>query len=166
MLTIELPRAAPEDRFDVLACVVHCDEVEEGQWSLGCTFSRELSEYDLQAFGTTRINDALPDQRQTQRFLTDINATYQLVATAEQPPRKARVLNISVAGVGLLVDEIVENGALLSVELRNAAKTTERAILACVVHITRRPGSEWALGCNFIRSLSEDDLNQLLASSN
>jgi hypothetical protein len=49
MLSVELPRATSDDRFDVLACVVHCDEVDGGEWSLGCTFSRELSEVDLLA---------------------------------------------------------------------------------------------------------------------
>jgi hypothetical protein len=67
-----------------------------------------------------------------------------------------------VSGVGLLVNQSIENGALLSVELRNPAGTVERTMLACVVHINRRSPGEWALGCNFIRSLNEHDLKALL----
>ncbi len=56
----------------------------------------------------------------------------------------------------------MENGALLSVELHNSAGTTERTMLACVVHVNRHEDGGWALGCNFIRSLGEEDLNALV----
>jgi c-di-GMP-binding flagellar brake protein YcgR len=162
MLSIELPCASGEARCNVLACVVHCDAEPDGHWSLGCTFSRELSEADLQSLGANQELFDLPDQRQWKRFPTNVHATYQPVATAEQTPRPAKVLNISVSGIGLSVDREIENGALLSVDLRNASATVERSILACVVHINRQSATQWALGCNFIRSLSEDDLKSLL----
>jgi len=162
MVSVELPAATDESRCNVLACVVHCDEEADGEWSLGCTFSRELSEDDLQALGAKRECHDPDDKRQWKRFQAHITATCQLVATAEQKPFPAKVLNISVSGVGLLADRPVENGALLSVELRNAAGTIERTMLACVVHINRHSPSEWALGCNFIRSLSDEDLKALL----
>ena len=74
----------------------------------------------------------------------------------------AFVIVFAVTGVGLLVDRAIENGALLSVELHNAAGTTERTMLACVVHVNAQSDATWALGCNFIRSLSEEELKALL----
>ena len=56
----------------------------------------------------------------------------------------------------------MENATLLSVELHNAAGTVGRTMLACVVHVTRHSDHEFALGCNFIRSLSEEDLKALM----
>ena len=38
----------------------------------------------------------------------------------------------------------------------------KRTILACVVHVTTQASGEWALGCNFIRELSEEDLKALV----
>src|SRR5437016_2884438 len=54
MISVALPGASEESHCDVLACVVHCGEEQPGAWSLGCTFSRELSDEDLEAFGARR----------------------------------------------------------------------------------------------------------------
>ncbi|HYV40136.1 MAG TPA: PilZ domain-containing protein [Gemmataceae bacterium] len=162
MLTIELPSGNEGAKCHVLACVVHCVEESTGEWSLGCTFSRQLTETDLAQFGADRKRHSANDQRLWQRIPCNINATYQLVATADQTSYAAKVLNISVTGVGLLVDRAIDNGALLSVELHNAAGTTERTILTCVVHVNPQSDGAWALGCNFIRALSEEDLRALI----
>jgi c-di-GMP-binding flagellar brake protein YcgR len=161
LLTVELPGATDETTCNVLACVVHCEAQEQGEWSLGCTFSRELSNDDLASFGARRERHDPSDQRQWKRFPCDVSARCQLVASdgAEQWPCK--VLDISATGVGLLVEREIDNGTLLSVELHNAAGTTELTMLACVVHLTRQSDTAWALGCNFIRSVSEEDLRAL-----
>jgi hypothetical protein len=74
------------------------------------------------------------------------------------------VLNVSASGVGLETKERIDAGVLLSVDLLDNQNTVRQTMLACVVHVTRSPAGsdEWALGCNFIRSLSEEDLNGLL----
>ncbi len=61
-----------------------------------------------------------------------------------------------------MVKEPVGAGMLLSVELHGATGPSARTILACVVHVTPRGEGEWALGCNFIRSLTEQDLQALV----
>jgi hypothetical protein len=129
---------------------------------LGCTFARELSEDDLEAFGARRERHGPADQRTWVRFATDVKASYQLIAGEGAAPKPAKVVNLSASGVGLLVAEAVENGALLSVELHAGQGDFTRTMLSCVVHVTARPAGEWALGCNFIRSLSEEDLKALL----
>jgi c-di-GMP-binding flagellar brake protein YcgR len=162
LLTIELPGANEESPCNVLACVVHCAEEQAGEWSLGCTFSRELTDEDLAHFGARRERPDPSDQRQWKRFPASVTACYQRVASDDERHYAAKVLDISATGVGLLVDRDIENGTLLSVELHNAAGTAERTMLACIVHVTRQASSEWALGCNFIRSLSEQDLKALV----
>jgi c-di-GMP-binding flagellar brake protein YcgR len=161
LLSVELPGPTDETTTNILACVVHCQAEREGEWSLGCTFSRELSADDLEAFGARRERHHPPDQRQWKRFRSDVIARCQLVAAAEALSWPAKVLDISPSGIGLLVNRTIENGTLLSVDLHNAAGTARRTMLACVVHVTRQADAEWALGCNFIRSLSEADLQAL-----
>ena len=162
LLNVELPGATDVDRCDVLACVVHCAEETPNEWSLGCTFSRELSDDDLVSFGARRERHHPSDQRQWKRFPSNVTATYQLVATDDSRQLPAKVQDVSASGVALIVDHSVENGTLLSVELHNASGTTERTMLACVVHVNRTADGDWALGCNFIRSLSEEDLKALV----
>src|SRR5262249_8344078 len=42
MLTLELPERDAHDKQTVLACVVRAVPESDGQWALGCVFSREL----------------------------------------------------------------------------------------------------------------------------
>src|SRR5207253_1297405 len=138
MLSVELPGANAQASCTVLACVVHCAQENEGQWSIGCTFSRELTDADLETFGARRERHLPSDQRLWKRFPCDVTAIYQIVADEAQTPAAANVTDISATGVGLAVDRNVENGSLLSVELHNAAGTSARTMLACVVHVTHQ----------------------------
>jgi c-di-GMP-binding flagellar brake protein YcgR len=162
LLSVELPAHDGDLSSNVLACVVHCAEEGTDEWSLGCTFSRELTDADLEAFGARRERTDAADQREWKRFPAEASARYQRVSDDNQAQYLAEVLNISATGVGLLVDQEIENGTLLSVELQNPTGTTKRSMLACVVHVSARGKKQWGLGCNFIRSLSEVDLRALV----
>ena len=162
MISIDLPGGTTQSASAVLACVVHVQPEGEGQWALGCTFSEELSEADLAAFGARRLKPTAPDNRNWVRFLCNVQASCQVIEDTEKTPWPAQVVNISAKGIGLLVHRAVETGTLLSLNLHSPTTESARTILACVVHVTTRPGSERLLGCNFIRELDEADLKALL----
>jgi hypothetical protein len=161
LLNVELPGPRGHTHT-VLACVVHVRALPGGEWALGCNFARELDDADLEAFGAKRLKPPGNDQRNWQRFACNVKATCLVVADPAQERWGAQVLNISPSGVGLLTTRPVEPGTLLSVDLESPHGTATRTMLACVVHVTPRTGGETALGCNFIRALSEDDLEALL----
>jgi hypothetical protein len=163
LLAVELPGPTEEAGFSTLACVVHVNADGEGQWVVGCTFARELSDEDLAPFGARRTRPRKPsDQRTWNRYPCDVRASYRLAADPEDGPRPVKVLNISASGVGLLVDRPVDNGTLLSVDLCSPAGAAGKTMLSCVVHVSRQGEGEWALGCNFISELSEAELLALL----
>jgi hypothetical protein len=161
LLSVELPGATEHARCTALACVVHVTASAPGEWTIGCTFSRELSEDDLEAFGVRRERHAPPDQRKWVRFPCEVTALYQIITALQPEAKPSRVLNLAATGVGLEVAEAVENGTLLSVELHAAHGPCKRTMLACVVHVAQQGEGKWALGCNFIRSLSEEELKAL-----
>jgi len=162
LLSIELPGTNEQETDTVLACIIHVHASADKQWVLGCTFSEELNEQELAAFGARKERPSKPENRAWKRFGCDVKADYALVADPDKKGRPAQVVNISAGGIGLKVNEAVETGALLSLGLSNIGGTDERTILACVVHVIARAGSEWVLGCNFIHELSEEDLQVLL----
>lgn len=164
LLSLELPRAGTEDKHIVLACIVRAAPVGKGQWALGCVFSRELTDDDLEGFGAKRVRHAPSDQRVWMRFATNVKATYQKVGDPDNQTYVAHVINLSASGVGLKVNHDVDSGALLSLDLASTDGKTKRTILACVVHVTDEGSGGRALGCNFIRELSEDDLKSLVKS--
>jgi PilZ domain-containing protein len=161
LLSVELPRG-DDATHTVLACIVRVQAVAAGEWAIGCVFSCELGDEDLQGFGARRIRNDPSDQRLWMRFPCNIKATYQKVASPESPAQTARVLNVSATGIGLLIPQLIDTGALLSVELQPMSKNETRTILACVVHVNPQASGDFALGCNFIRELTEDDLHALL----
>ncbi len=161
MLSIELPGPVEGTTYTVLACVVHVRPQNDDEWIIGCTFSRELNDDDLAAFGARRVKHGSDDQRQWVRFATNVTASYQIITAADAKKLPTEVVNISATGIGLIVSHPIPVGSLLSLELHAAHGGAERTMLACVVHVTGRAEGEWALGCNFIRSLSENDLREL-----
>jgi PilZ domain len=162
LLSIELPAAEGRANSTVLACVVHAS-AQDGEWAVGCTFSHELSDEDLQPFGAKRERPSTPDDaRSWVRFPVNVTAVCQEAMAPNQPPWPVQVLNISSSGIGMLVSRTVEPGTLLSLELHRNTEQAGHTILACVVHVTPQTDGRLALGCNFIRELTDEELKSLL----
>jgi len=162
LLSVELPVAEKKATFTVLLCVVHVASAGDKEWAIGGTFARELSEEDLVAFGAHKKRAARSDKRSWERFPCTRKATYSVVTAPQEATYDATMLTISASGVGLAVDRCIEAGTLLSADLMNSAGTVVRTILACVVHAAPLQEGRWALGCNFIRQLNEEDLQALI----
>ncbi len=161
MLTLELTDGKDALRT-VLACVVRTVELGPGRWSLGCVFSRELTDDDLESFGAQKIQPNRHDQRTWVRYDCNVKAAYRKVGDPATLAHPAKVLNISANGIGLSVHPALNAGALLNVDLHDRTGRTVRTILACVVHTTEGVAGECAVGCNFIRELREEELELLL----
>jgi hypothetical protein len=162
LLSVDLPGGEGRPTQAVLACVVHVRPHGAGEWAIGCTFSQELADGDLRAFGARREKPpASDDQRDWVRVPCDVRASCRVVPAAAEEPWTACVLNVSPSGIGLLADHAVENGALVNIELQGSAGQAPLSILACVVHIQERDGGSRALGCNFIRELTDAELRAL-----
>jgi head-tail adaptor len=162
ILSLESPAVTEGESQVALVCVVRATPEGPGQWSVGCVFSRELTMEDLEVFGARKNRTPVSDQRTWVRHACDLAATYHLIGQDEARAHAAQVLNISPSGVGLLLTERIELGALINVSLHGKQHQSERTILACVVHCTHRANGEVAVGCNFIRELGEAELGALL----
>jgi hypothetical protein len=162
LLSVELPGPTEHSPSFVLAYVVRVTPYPAGEWSVGCNFATELSDEELRPTGAKRLKSLPCDQRAWVRFPGQVRAAYQRVNPPEAEGRPAQVLDISASGIGLLADDPVEVGTLLNVDLRGPEGEVVLTILACVVRSAAHDGKEWALGCNFIRELTDRELGALL----
>ncbi len=162
LLSLELPHRDDQPGHCLLVCVVRVEPASQGEWALGCLFSEELEHDELEIFGALRQETPPSDQRIWQRFPCNLEATIQAISPEDANPVPAQVLNVSARGIGLLVKQPTTTGALINVALQGGAGKGQRTILACVVHITSHDEGVWALGCNFIRELEEEDLQALV----
>jgi hypothetical protein len=161
MLSLELPAGVDEVRT-VLGCVTRVGRADDGQWSLGLVFSRELSSDDLARFGADKVRAGQDDQRIWVRYDCALRAKCKRLSDSEGEPQAVRVLNISASGIGLALDFPVKSGSLLTLDLLDRHGRMVCTILACAVHTSSRAGAEYSIGCNFIRELTEEELQSLL----
>jgi hypothetical protein len=161
LLSIE-PPSGDQSALAVLVYVVHARRQDEQSWVLGCTFARELNDADLVAFGTGPLPADATGHRTASRHACSVAGSYQVVADDLQERRGVRVLNLSGSGALVETPEALETGTLLSLQLSGPREGPPVIILGCVVH--RRFGSDgqWTIGCNFIRELTEAELDLLL----
>jgi len=162
LLSIEMPGSTPGDEYFVLACVIHSALQPSGEWSLGCTFARELSEEEVQALVSKPIAPFESDERSFVRYPCPTKATYQFVNAPDRPAGTAKVLNLSPKGIALAVPETIEVGTLLSLELQSLNGASKVTRLASVTRLIPQEAGEWSVGCNFISRLSDQDMRALL----
>lgn len=162
MIRLELPRAGSEPSTTVLACVMHVGPAGPDWWEVGCNFSLELSESELRAFGGRKSARERGDERAWVRHPARGAVEFRVLPGDNGPPRTGQLVNLSAAGVGLILTEALEPGSALTVTLKREDQQPDRSLLACVVYQTRRADGKWAVGCNFLHELSEKELDELL----
>jgi PilZ domain-containing protein len=74
----------------------------------------------------------------------------------------AQIRDVSVSGVGLLLDRRFEPGTMLDFVLPDSAYDLPPSMPVRVVHASALPGGQWLLGCVFIKTLSEEELKRFL----
>jgi len=75
----------------------------------------------------------------------------------------ARLHDLSAGGVGLWLEEPIEVGGFLFVELTNTTRIFSRLLLTRVVHLTLQSDGSYLLGGEFVSGLTEDELRLLLS---
>jgi c-di-GMP-binding flagellar brake protein YcgR len=164
ILSVEVPAEDGNPLCSLLACVIHATQQAGGDWALGCSFVRELSDDDLEPYGAKRVRAGAADQRTWTRFVCNVQATYRIVRMTERQPTPAEVIDISPCGVGLRVKRSIPPGTVLGVDLQNPDARSKLRIFACVVRVKEVTAGEYAMGCNFIREISNEEMKGLLPS--
>jgi hypothetical protein len=140
----------------LVARVVHAKVSDSGSWLVGCTFIRKLEQGDLD------LLSASADGRARIRSSCDLDASVQ-PSGSDAGSWIARVINISLGGIGLLSPRPVEKGKLLSVTLASGRNGSSVTVTARVVQRTVQVENQWPLGCEFLRKLTGDEIRRLLA---
>jgi hypothetical protein len=162
LLSIELPHGEGGSADCVLAYVIRSSPAGES-WVLSCVFSTELSDEDLRSFGGCKTRPAPPTRRGWSRFPFQGPVTYRSLHNPDQKRQTAQAVDISPTGIGLVVNEAIEAGAVLNLEIAGRLGRSERVLEACVVRSGAMAEGRWRLGCNFIRQLQENELQGFLS---
>jgi hypothetical protein len=74
----------------------------------------------------------------------------------------AKIRNLSVGGVGLVIERRFEPGVILFLEITPPASGSKETLMARVVHATAQAGNLWLLGCAFCSRLSPGKIQSLV----
>jgi c-di-GMP-binding flagellar brake protein YcgR len=100
------------------------------------------------------------ERRAVVRYLCDRQVTYRPLLTRER--LRARVRNISVDGIGLLLSDAIDRGTEIAIELQSLDPDIPLTLVARVVHATRESNGSWLVGCKFLTRPTEEHLLALL----
>jgi hypothetical protein len=89
-------------------------------------------------------------------------AALPIVASVGKELWSAPIRDISVAGIGLVLDRRVDPGTLVAIELLNKKHNFWHLKLLRVVHVTPHGEEHWLIGTEFLKQFSDDEFQALV----
>ena len=160
---VMLSMPGAEDEIDALVVVARCQEVSPTEYAWGCGFTVELSANVLAEFAGRTTPGVEAEQRGWERLGLHGELSYEL-GSRPGNARKAELVNLSPAGLGVVFDEKVDPGELVTFGLTRKRSGEPFQILGCVAYLHGRPDDRWSAGCSFIRELTPRELADLLGA--
>jgi PilZ domain len=100
------------------------------------------------------------ERRTVVRYLCDRKVFYAPLWTSER--RWARIRNVSVTGISLLVAAAIKPGTDLAIDMKTVEPGILLTLVARVVHATKQDEGNWIIGCTFLSGPREEPLRALL----
>jgi hypothetical protein len=101
------------------------------------------------------------DRRTAERFPVNAEASCPLLSPVTEEFGAAKIRDVSMQGIGLLVSRRVEMGALIAVVLTNKARGFTKTALVRVMHVTPL-GSGFLVGGAFNTPLTYQEMSTLV----
>ena len=101
------------------------------------------------------------DRRTEERFPVNTDTSCSFLSPVVEDFGPAKLQNISMDGIGILVARQVEPGTLLAVSLSNPARGFAKTVLVRVVHATPQHGA-YLVGGTFSTPLTYQELTCLV----
>jgi hypothetical protein len=105
------------------------------------------------------------DRRESERFPPETTPICRVGGEALPEEFRAIVRDLSTSGIGLLVNRPVKSGEVLVLSLETVDRHPGRPLPARVMHCSAVSEGNWLVGCQFVRKLSETELQALLSES-
>jgi len=110
--------------------------------------------------GADTLNEL--DRRNRERYPCLRRPTVRVLARPSFQPHHAIVRDVSVRSIGLIVEKSFEPGTILAVQMRKCHAGFSGILSAQVQQASSQPDGTWFLGCTLSRSLTDDEIFQLL----
>jgi hypothetical protein len=102
------------------------------------------------------------ERRFTERYRCCRQPVVRVLAKPSFQPYQARVFDVSLRSIGLILDRSFEAGTVLAIQLQTKHAGFSGILSAHVRHSTRQPDGSWRVGCTLSRNLTDDEFFALL----
>jgi hypothetical protein len=101
------------------------------------------------------------ERRARVRFHCTLDTFCFPLQTAGEACCEGQVQDISQKGIGLVLNQPFEPGAILGIEMGYKVRRRSRILVARVIHITAQADGRWLVGCEFAFQLTDRDIKAL-----
>jgi hypothetical protein len=102
-----------------------------------------------------------PDRRASDRMPVNAGTSCTFVSPVVEDFGAAKIRDITLDGVGLILSRKVEAGSMLAVSLANPTHAFAKTVVVRVAHVTAVPGG-FLVGGNFTPPLTYQELTSLV----
>jgi hypothetical protein len=102
------------------------------------------------------------DRRGSDRYPCLRRPAVRLLARPSFQSYHAVVRDVAFRSIGLLVEKPFDAGTILAIQMRSRHAGFSGILSAQVQHATQQADGTWLLGCTLSRSLTDDEIFQLL----
>src|SRR5215510_11594573 len=100
--------------------------------------------------------------RATVRYRCAPDTSGKLIVQDDHVLLRAWILDLSYTGAGLLLHKPIDPGQAVTIRLRGQNTKKAYDLAAHVAHSTQQSGEDWLVGCEFVESLTIEQLDDLL----
>jgi hypothetical protein len=102
------------------------------------------------------------ERRCAERYPCLRRPAVRVLAKPSFQPHHAIVRDVSIRSIGLIVEKPFSNGTILAIQMQTRHAGFSGILSAQVQHSTQQRDGTWFLGCTLSRSLTDDEIFQLL----
>jgi hypothetical protein len=121
-----------------------------------------MSESTPPSAETTERSTTPEERRAAERYALDSSSVCRLIGDGQEAGPRATVRDLSATGIGLLVEHAVKPGSVLILSLETSRWQLARPLPVRVMHSAPMDDGTWLVGCQFVRKLSEPELQAVL----
>jgi hypothetical protein len=111
--------------------------------------------------GNSQLTPAI-ERRRAMRYACNLEVSTKLIAQVDGDTWPAKVRNISVSGISLIVGHRLDLETLVNVELYNKSRKFLCQVPLRILYVLEKRDGSFIIGAAFTRELSQEELQGLL----